>query len=210
MHAHVSVDPQNPGAKLSFFSFAFETVKTVHTSVHDAEDSAHCSSNRQNKMVRIVYVFKNCFALKHVCQTGIMGLYDGLGAGIWRQACKSMETLRIVQFWRDFRCLLNFNEFYILQSADFLCEQQIWIVGDLSWPLQSPCSIAWNTMRFQVFRDTLAKHREVIVGGNSWGHWWWKDVTWYILIWELEVELWFVAIFELALVYLFAFIITYL
>eukprot|EP00434_Breviolum_minutum_P020185 symbB.v1.2.017800.t1/scaffold1394.1/size200789/23 len=36
---------QNPGAKLSFFSFASETVKT----------------------------------------TGIMGLYDGLGAGIWRQ-----------------------------------------------------------------------------------------------------------------------------
>lgn len=128
-----------------------------------------------------------------------MGLYDGLGAGIWRQACKSMETLRIVQFWRDFRCLLNFNEFYILQSADFLCEQQIWIVGDLSWPLQSPCSIAWNTMRFQVFRDTLAKHREVIVGGNSWGHCWWKDVSWSFLVWELEVDLCFVAIFELAL-----------
>ena len=140
----------------------------------DGEDrphlSAHCFLTKW-------YCNCMCFA-KHVCQTGIMGLYDGLGAGIWRQACKSIETLRIVQFWRNSSCLHNFNWFYILQSADFLCEQQIWIVGDLSWPLQSPCSVAWNTMRFQVFRDTLAKYREVIVGENSWGHWR-KNMTWY-------------------------------
>ncbi len=74
--------------------------------------------------------------------------------------------------------------------------------------LATPISgVAWNTMRFQVFRDTLAKHREVTVGvtvgGNSWGPWQWKKLT--DLIRELEVDLWFVAILEFAL-YLFAFI----
>jgi len=52
---------QNPGAKLSFFSFASETVKT----------------------------------------TGIMGLYDGLGAGIWRQIFYASSRYGLFQVFRD-------------------------------------------------------------------------------------------------------------
>eukprot|EP00435_Cladocopium_sp_Y103_P037651 s1053_g10.t1 len=52
---------QNPGAKLNFFSFASQTVKT----------------------------------------TGIMGLYDGLGAGIWRQIFYASSRYGLFQVFRD-------------------------------------------------------------------------------------------------------------
>ncbi|CAL1148275.1 unnamed protein product, partial [Cladocopium goreaui] len=52
---------QNPGAKLNFFSFASQTVKT----------------------------------------TGIMGLYDGIGAGIWRQIFYASSRYGLFQVLRD-------------------------------------------------------------------------------------------------------------
>eukprot|EP00913_Durusdinium_trenchii_P013909 g13058.t1 len=52
---------QNPGAKLNFFSFAAQTVKS----------------------------------------TGIMGLYDGLGAGIWRQIFYASSRYGLFQVFRD-------------------------------------------------------------------------------------------------------------
>ena len=108
---------QNPGAKLNFFSFASQTVKTAYTSVLTAQ---HCSSTHAH--IHMIYHDFKMSCLKPCIQTGIMGLYDGLGAGIWRQVRTGMQhnvLLLSTRFLRLFRPFL----------ADFLCKQQIWTVA---------------------------------------------------------------------------------
>jgi len=105
---------QNPGAKLNFFSFASQTVKTAYTSVLTAQ---HCSSTHTH----MIYHDFKMSCLKPCIQTGIMGLYDGIGAGIWRQVRTGMQHVLLLstRFLRLFRPFL----------ADFLCKQQIWTVA---------------------------------------------------------------------------------